>query len=395
MDRTNITVLKQLVDELMTICNENGLDLFAVTGDAESLLKGTLKDERVFAVDFAVYAEGYDKVFQALGQRPGRVAEDLRTNSGMRGIGIRYSDIETTFFDPELPGRYLCNGLHINVLPMIRRPKKTMGDKILNYEERLWEDKAEKAFARAFFKVLGEKRMGRNLLEKQLKRSKSAKGKYTLHFPGQAICDIAKTDLKEAETIEYNQNFVSIFPKSSAVYQRYHRHHNLAKKYSLMSARVAWDDMMKQCGGTFTLQDKGIQKAIQKRETGYLQARRDVEKYWNLIELTFDRFRFYDRYCKGSEETEADLSEYLQALDYYSRRNLALCFDPDYFERALKAIKEQSGQGMAKKILEEVKLEHLESVEEYEKRMEKGEPLSMQMCKARYEAIGRSLGEAK
>ena len=152
---------------------------------------------------------------------------------------------------------------------------------------------------------------------------------------------------------------------------------------------------MKQCGGTFTLQDRNIQKAIQKRETGYLQARRDVEKYWNLIELTFDRFRFYDRYCKGSEESEADLSEYLQVLDYYSRRNLALCFDPDYFERALKAIKEQSGQGMAKRILEEVKLEHLESVEEYEKRMEKGEPLSMQMCKARYEAIGRSLGEAK
>lgn len=389
MDRTNITVLKQLTDELIMICNENGLDLFAVTGDAEALIKGTLDDDRVFAVDFAVYAEGYDKVFQALQKKPGRVAENLRISSGMTGIGIRYSDSETTFFDPELPGRYLCNGLHINVLPMIRRPKKTVGDKILNYEERLWEAKADRAFARIFFKIFGEKRIGRNLLDKQLKRSKSAKGKYTLHFPGQAICDIAKDDIREAETIECNQNFVSIFPKSSTVYQRYHRHHNLAKKYSLMSARVTWDDMMKLSGGTFTLQNKGYLKAIQRRETGYLQARRDVEKYWNLIELTFDRFRFYDRYCKGTEDF---LSEYVQALDYYYRRNLALCFDPDYFEKGLKVIKEQSGSAMVKRILESVKLEHMESVGEYEKRMEEGQPISMPTCRERYEAICRSLG---
>ena len=403
--KTNIQVLTQLAKELIAICNDQGTDVFALTDDTEGLIKGTLKDERVFAVDFAIYAEKYDSILKKLSEMSGRVTETLRTNSGMPGIGIRYSDPETVFFDPELPGQYLCNGLHINILPLIRRPKKTIGDKIINYEERLWERKNESALGSLYFKVLGEKRMGRNLLDKQLKRSKSAKGKYTLHFPGGAICDITKKDIKEAETIAFGELFVRRFPKASNAFQRFNKRHDLAKKYSLMSARASWDDMMKLSGGTFTLNRKQYLKAIRKREGRYLQAKRDVEKNWNIIEITYDRFRYYDQYCNDKErhmemfrngEYEAlrsELSEYIDSLEFYSRRNLAICFDADYLGMALKIIKDKNGLAMARKILDSVKREHLESVGEYLKRLETGEPLNMETCNDRYDALSRSLGE--
>ena len=397
--KTNIDILEQMLGELITACQDDHIELYAVTRDAERLLEGNLKRSSVVGVDFAVFADYYETLCDKLSENGERKVETMRINPHMDGIGIRYVNTQTSYFDPMKSGTFLYNGLFLNIWPLIRRPRKTIHDKRLNLGERLWEEKevvkisgkeisfgfrCKRLLNRFFWLIHDEKRFGQILLDKQLSRSKKHKGDYTLHFPNEPICRFSK---EETSIIYYGENAgfpVYVFQENSQIGRKYYKTRRSARAYSLMSANIPWNEYARYTKNEYLNQRSRIIDLVNRRERDYFSAVREARQYWNLIQLSYDRIQFYYKYAelkgrhqefyqqKKFDALAKELFDYTEALKYYTKRKLSLCFDLDYLEIAMVTLMENGNRKVPRRAIRHLKPEHTESVEEYLKREAQG-----------------------
>ncbi len=415
--RSNVEVLEQLFDELTSTCKTLGITLFGVTRDAERLAEGILKRKYVYAVDFAVYAEDFGELLHALEGRDNFAVESLENNPHMPGIGIRFTDKDSLYYDPTDAGSFCYNGIHLNIWPLIRRPKNGFANKIINLKERFWEkketyeleprsfgDKCKEGLIRVLFKLFGEQRTGRSLMKRCLSRSAAAKGKYTFHLPNGVICEMTAKEIRSYPCIETRGIMMKCFPSDSTVHRKYYRLRRLTKTFAVFSSDVPWEDLVQFDGIGSESKRKDFIKNIRKRNENYIVALNDAMDYWKLMEMSYERVQFYRDFYpqkdalmnlyheKRYEELSDALDLYIKALTRYNKKNLTLCFDVDFFEMAMAVLVYKDRPERAAKLLRNVKLEHMESVGEYLQREEMGLVLDMEMCRKRQAYLEEMLG---
>lgn len=415
--RKNVEVLEQLFDDLAMECKTRGITLFGVTRDAERLAEGILKRKYVHAVDFAVYAEDFDQLLHTLEGRDNFAVESLENNPHMPAIGIRFTDKDSLYYDPTDAGSFRYNGIHLNIWPLIRRPKNGIANKFINLKERFWEkketyeleprgfgDKCKEGLIRVLFKLFGEQRTGRSLMKRCLSRSAAAKGKYTFHLPNGVICEMTAKEIRDYPCIETRGIMMKCFPSDSTVHRKYYRLRRLNGTYAVFNPNVSWEDMVRFDGIGSESKRKDFIKNIRKRNENYIVALNDAMNYWKLMELSYERIQFY-RDCypqkdalmslyheKNYEALSDALDLYIKALTRYNKQNLTLCFDVDFFEMAMAVLVYKDRPERAAKLLRNVKLEHMESVGEYLQREETGVILDMDMCRKRKAYLEEMLG---
>ena len=414
--KTNVESLEQLFEYLTSLCKANDITLFGVTRDAERLANGILKRKYVYAVDFAVYADDYDKLLSALESGGEYDIESLENNEHMPAIGIRCTDRSTMYYDPTDSGSFLCNGIHLNIWPLIRRPRNGYKNKFINLKERFWERKEtygtkalplksriKEGVIRFLFKLFGEKRAGRSLMRSCISRSKASKGKYTFHLPNSAICEITEKEIKDYPVIETNGIMMKCFPNASPVHRKYYRLRRLTGTYALFSPNISWDEIVKFDGIGAKADRMAYIKSIRDRNKNYIVALNDAMKYWKLMEMTYARMQYYNDFAPDKEylmglykegdyeKLSEELARYSKALSGYNKYKMTLCFDADFLEMALAVLIYKDRPERANKLLRNVKIEHMESVEEYLQREETGGVLDMDMCRKRYELLKEKL----
>lgn len=413
--RTNYEVLEQLLAELIAACRDNNIRLFALTEDAEALIQHTLRRRNAYDADYVIFADDYDKLIKALEANDGRVAESLYNNPDMPGTLIRYSDKTTMLYNPAEHGEYLCNGIHINIWPLVRRPSGSMSDKILNYMERLCEQKESAKILRystafgikqkaigALWSICGRKRMSAGLLRRIISRSSVSKGAYTFHYPNAAILRITGGEIKDLPVINCGDFGVRVLNERTEIGREYYRGAKAPRNYSIMSTGTTWDEFLKQADPSLIPDKDRVMKLARAREKIYLSRLRGIREYWDLLQMAYDRVRYYDEL--GSRKNEiislyengdyrsirTVLNNYIASLTFFAKRKMALCFDVDIFEIALAAIAENGEYKLAEELAEFVRPEHMESVEEFTEREKNGGELDMKECRERREAlIGR------
>ena len=418
--RTNVNVLEQLLAEIVDVCKENKISLFAITKDAVRLAERELRSKKVYAIDYAIYAKDYDRLILALGAKEDRKVESFYNNPHMPGTVLRYSDETSLLYSPTEAGSFLCNGIHINVWPLIRRPSRGFKNKIINLKERLCEEKEavkiknyvfsaairQKA-AILLWSVLGQKRASRKLLQTIISRSAAAKGPYTFHLPNAPIVTTTKEEIKGLPQVMVDEYGIKVFTKRTDIGRYYDNRRRMLDDHSLMSTSTSWSDYTARADSAMIPDRRRLLKLLRARERGYLRQLEEIREYWGLLQLSYERIMYHDMYSAHKneymnlyeqEEFEAlylKLAEYIRSLSFFAKRKQGLCFDVDLFEATLTVLIEKGKYRLAERVLSYVKLEHMENVEEYLKRHETGGVLDTALCRKRLETLNTKIHAAK
>lgn len=418
--RTNVNVLEQLLAEIVDVCKDNNINLFAVTKDAVRLAERDLRSKKVYAVDYAIFAKDYDRLILALESREDRKVESFYNNPHMPGTVLRYSDTTSLLYSPTEAGTFLCNGIHINLWPLIRRPSGGFRNKMINLMERLCEEKEMVKIKNYDFLgairqktvillwgVLGQRRTSQKLLQTIIRRSAAAKGPYTFHLPNAPIVTTTKEEIEGLPQVMVDEYGIKVFTRRTDIGRYYDNRRRMLDDYSLMSTYTSWPDFIARTDSAMIPDRRRILKLLRAREQGYLRQLEEIREYWGLLQLSYERIMYHDMYSahkneymklyeqKEFEALDLKLADYINSLSFFAKRKQGLCFDVDLFEATLTALIEEGKYRLAERVLSYVKLEHMENVDEYLRRHETGEALDTMVCRERMEALNMKIQAAK
>lgn len=402
-----------LEDLLLEICEASrtvNAEIYAVGDTGWTLLNNNKIAGDVYALNVAIKADDIDKVVDKLRcNNDNRAIESVHNNEKMNGMYFRYVNTDTVCYDFRKRNRYVYNGIHINIWILKKNLKNRKLNKLLILSERCWECKemdfytlkrstlkmrSLKMIAIIIWKIIGEKRGGKFLYKELVNNKHQTKETYRFNMPLLKICRITDDAFKKCKIINFKNYKIKVFSKDTKIMVFYKTKINNIIFSTIVNSNVSNSEYLSVLGGTSFFANKWYRRyaeLIRWRAKKYLPIRRIVWDSWSELYFSYDRFKLWDYYNEQKiklfnlyykEEymkLELLLSYYMEKLDIYDKRQKGLCFDVDILKMALTIYCLKGKKQKAFNIINNIRIEHFESVGEYDVSVQLFQPISAQL----------------
>jgi phosphorylcholine metabolism protein LicD len=390
----------KLLLELDTLFNTNGISYFLVDSTAYYAVKKHKLPPNAQSLNIAIKSSDFTRLIEIFTHDlpDDRSFETLYNEPNLSSSYIRYIDESTLMLDLVNYNEVGKPGIAINICIARPVPKSRMISSFvgaLEYSWRLYHLKPKEMHLRkrllctamAFAtKLLGRKNVARIVYRVVSKQYKST-GKYILVDP-----------ISESRGIRYHhrifekQAYVTIenisLPIPEAV--RSYFSHRFEKKQKLLvndyrkitfkcitSTQISYHEYIKRAKFDGIISNS-ILKKIRKYEMyeSYYFVPYEVERerIWSIIERSEMRYCLNKVYSNKKDTLEAlrskgdyymlhlELAEYIDALKYFSKRGLGLCFDSEIFAYAEDLLRHEGRYKYARKLRKLIPPEHMEAI---------------------------------
>lgn len=395
-------VLEALLLEICEASRMVNAEIYAVGDTGWSLLNNNRIASDVYALNVAIKSDDINRVIDKLRcNNDHRAIESVHNNAKINGMYFRYVDIDTVCYDFRKKNRYVYNGIHINIWILKKNLKNRRINKLLIMSERCWECKemdiytpkratlkmrSLKMIATIIWKIIGEKRGGKFLLKELINSNHKTKETYRFNMPLLKICKITNDAFKNCRIINFKGYKIKIFTKDTKIMVCYKtKIHNIIFS-TIVNSSVSNSEYLSALGEKSFFSNKWYKKyaeLIRWRAKKYLPIRRIVWDSWTELYFSYDRFNLWDYYNEQKIELlnlyykeeyiklEVLLSYYMEKLDIYDKKQKGLCFDVEILKLALTIYCLKGNKKKAFNIINNIRIEHFESVGEYEVRYQK------------------------
>lgn len=380
--------LFELLLEVKEICDKNKIDYYL----CEYLLTDAIQEGKITGTyhDFSVMikADDLDKFITEVNKKENRELEGLFNNGKFPGTYFRYVAKDTLYFPIYRKGVYNKIGFAINIKVLKNAPKNRLKSKINTVLEAGIElnNNAHKLNFKRFIclsivkvlGIIGSKNRGK-LIFNALNNVKKADGRksYMYYKPTmgerkkypRAIFDKTKTIKLEGVDfkIPADQRYVSI-------------NINISKKTPMstfgstyiIDETIPYEEFLKECKKKkFPKSFYKNRKKLLKKDEKITPYKKYVNKCWDLLYRTEDRFKLAEVYLpqksniinlynnKRFDELEEILAEYIDVLNKYAAKGLCVVFDPIIFQITIDVIITKGNVALARKFIKYAPKEHL------------------------------------
>lgn len=380
--------LFELLLEVKKICDQNKIDYYL----CEYLLTDAVLKGEITGTyhDFSIMMRADDvyKFIEAVDKIENREIDSLLNNGKFPGTYLRYVAKDTLYFPIYRYDKYKKFGFGINIKILKNVPKNKLKSKVNTFLEsgiEINNNNVKPSKRRlpylVFIKMLGiiGKENRGKLIFNSLNKVTNSQGKQKYLYYKPTLGKRKKYDIQifnKTKKIKLNgidfkipddQRYVDInidktkptpFSTFGATY--------------IIDQNISYEDYFKECKKQkFPKSFYRKRKKLLKKEEKIKPYRKYVNKCWDLLFRTRDRFELLELYepqkshilklysDNNFEELENILKDYIDMLYLYASKGLTIIFDPVIFEITMEILSQKGHMEIVRKCIKNAPKEHL------------------------------------
>lgn len=381
MDK-NQSKLFELLLELKQICKKNKIDMYLNEKLLYSALNGGEITGNFTEFSVTIKAKDIKKLVSAVNKIENRSIESLQTNKNFPGFHLRYVDEESLFFPLLKYGQYEKMGFAIDI--NILSPTKTskfdnvleLGIENLNSLSVSGGLKAKVYACLVFILCLfGKKRLTKKMFNKV---NKSTEGKK--YYYKKLLSKVEKYDasiFENLKTVTLNGEKFEVPDSAEYIGNRIAGVDSSKLKVNYATSQILdpnmpYKEYFEACKKRkVKVKVVGLSNMIfLLRKVRYQFARRKINKAWDVMFRSKDRFELYDYYKplkndilklygeKNYDELRKILEPYLLKVEYWYSKKLGLSFDPVIFDILVELLIMDGREKYAKELINMIPKQH-------------------------------------
>lgn len=377
--------LIKLLQEIDDICSQNNIPYLLCGRIAKDACQNHHFLGDYVSASVMMRGQDFDKFRDLVANKEGRAVESIQENSDFPDcMTMRYVDETTTFIYGHTARNYRRKGIFITIQKCRNIPKNKIMAKLANGIDKAlayvgMDDISglgkKKRFAvkclRLTVKLLGKAFVIKCLLGLQQKLTRSGREnmayvrpmKNNIKIPASMFTDVQRVELEGAQfpvPTDIDKYLEKVYGKN---WEQDNKPENISTPHLLVSSTKISYKEVDNDDSLYAVHDE-VKATINKRKSLMAQInplRRKIEKYWDLLFLTKERYRLYrlympvaeileDRLSKGEYEwLEIAMADYLTTLKTYLSKKLPLTICPALDRIVLELLNQGEKKNLAQK----------------------------------------------